>query len=288
MKKLPLPTVNDEATWRGLASNRRVAGHGALAAATSDVLGRYATYHNARGDLTTFSAAPWARPLKPRLAALYTNPPVSLDFLSKTRRSGSAAVCPMCGSSHTWSLDHILSKAEYPEFYIYSRNLVPACPCNSLRSENYRGTGPGQRILHPYYDRILTRRLVRARIEPPFPRPNIRILVCMRKGPLAAAVRFHVENTLARMNVVEYWSELWVGLLRRPRGILQLSPTRVTPSRVKNAVLFTRDAADAESGTPNNWRSMFYTGVACSGRALRFLADHIRGILDGSIDPERI
>ncbi|MBH9742077.1 hypothetical protein CJ419_20630 [Vibrio navarrensis] len=30
-------------------------------------------------------------------------------------------------------MDHFLPQADYPEWIIYSRNLVPACDCNSKR-----------------------------------------------------------------------------------------------------------------------------------------------------------
>lgn len=286
MKKLSLPEVDDETNWRRVASNKRIRNHRLLTVATKRILARYALYHGSNGDLAGLNTVRWSEPLKHKLAKLYSKPPMDLTFLAQQRKSGSAIVCPMCGSSHTSSLDHVLPKADFPEFYIYSRNLVPACPCNSLRGENYVGSRANERILHPYYDRILTRRLVRARLEPPFPRPKISILVCVRNGPLAPAVRFHVQNTLAKMNVVEYWTELWVRLLRRPRSILRLPRTRPTLEQIKDVVVATRDAADDECDTPNNWRSMFYTGIASSGRAIEFLTTHIRGILDGSIDPE--
>jgi hypothetical protein len=281
-----LPAVNDEAAWRSLAGNPRVADHLMLDAATANVIGRYVTYHNAQGELAGFGPVPWSTALKPRLAALYTDPPGALAHLAEIRRRGSAAVCPMCGGLGTWSLDHVLPKGRFPEFYIFSRNLVPACPCNSLRNDDYKGPLPGQRILHPYYDDILERRLVRARFTPPFPAPRISIKICVSSGQFAPAVRFHVEHTLLKTNVIDFWTGVWASLLRQPRDVLRIPKKRRSLAEVTAAIRETRDAADAESGTPNNWRSMFYTGLLRCERARRFLREHINGIIDGSVNPQ--
>lgn len=285
MKRLPLPTVNDEATWRSLAGNPRVADHVMLKAATNKVVGRYLTYQNARGELAGLRAVGWSAALKTRLAALYSDPPTALVHLAAIRRRGSAAVCPMCGGLGTWSLDHVLPKGRFPEFYIFSRNLVPACPCNSQRNDDYKGPLQGQRILHPYYDDILERRLVRARFMPPFPAPKVSIQICVTTGRFARAVRFHVEHTLQKTNVIDHWTELWVNLLRQPRDALRIPNRRQTLVEVTEALRATRNAADADYGTPNNWRSMFYTGLLRNVAARRFLHGHVNGIIDGTIDP---
>lgn len=71
--------------------------------------------------------------------------------------------CPMCGSLHSGTLDHIFPQSDYPEFAVFSRNLVPACKCNSKRQNDLLGDGQGERILHPYYDVCLGERLLSAR-----------------------------------------------------------------------------------------------------------------------------
>lgn len=285
MKLLPLPIVNDASIWTDLATNVRISDHALLATVETDVVRRYARYHATGGDLKRLRAVAWARQLEPRLSALYSSPPRALSHLAAIRRKGSAIVCPMCGSSHSWSLDHVAPKAKFPEFYLYSRNLVPACPCNSLRNDVYVGAGPGERVLHPYYDRILERRLVRAAISPPFPRVKIAVRVCVTEGSLAPAVRFHVRHTLERTNVREFWTDLWASLLRRPREVLRLSAFPLDGPSLKSALKAIRDGADAECGTPNNWRSMFYTGVLRAPRVRRSLVAHINGIVAGTIDP---
>ncbi len=287
MKLLPLPTIDDGDIWTKLAGNVRMSDRALWTALGPDVARRYAEYHATRGDLKLLRAVGWARRLEKRLAALYNNPPRTLSHLAAIRRKGSAIVCPMCGSSNPWSLDHVAPKAKFPEFYLYSRNLVPACVCNSKRKDVYVGTRTGERVLHPYYDRILKRRLVRAQIEisAPFPKVDISLQVCVTNGPFARAVSFHVSQTLKRTAVLEYWTDLWASLVRRPREVLRLNAFPLDGPSLKAAIRAIRDGADAECDTPNNWRSMFYTGVLKASTVRRRLVTHINDIVDGTAHP---
>jgi len=61
--------------------------------------------------------------------------------------------CPMCGYAQAASLDHYLPKSLYPEYSIFSVNLVPACPTCNLIKGNLCSQHPDERFLHPYYDK---------------------------------------------------------------------------------------------------------------------------------------
>lgn len=61
--------------------------------------------------------------------------------------------CPYCTIVQVQSLDHYLSKASFPEFSIFPKNLVPAC--DSCNTPGKRHKEDGRRVLvHPYFDEL--------------------------------------------------------------------------------------------------------------------------------------
>jgi hypothetical protein len=63
------------------------------------------------------------------------------------------------------SLDHYLSKDEFPELSVFPANLTPCClECNHAKLD-YRAERARDRLFHPYFDDWSNIRLVRARIE---------------------------------------------------------------------------------------------------------------------------
>ncbi|MFJ1673293.1 hypothetical protein ACIOK4_44575 [Streptomyces bottropensis] len=61
--------------------------------------------------------------------------------------------CLLCGNGEVASLDHHLPKDSLPLYTVCPVNLVPACGKCNLAKGNRIGALPGQRTLHPYYDR---------------------------------------------------------------------------------------------------------------------------------------
>ncbi|MCX4967457.1 hypothetical protein OHA98_22390 [Streptomyces sp. NBC_00654] len=61
--------------------------------------------------------------------------------------------CLLCGNGEVGALDHHLPKDSLPLYTICPANLVPVCGTCNLAKGNRIGTSPGERTLHPYYDR---------------------------------------------------------------------------------------------------------------------------------------
>lgn len=60
--------------------------------------------------------------------------------------------CPFCGFGRATTLDHFLSKSDYPWLAIVPRNLVPACKdCNHGKNTSRALTADDQ-VLHPYFE----------------------------------------------------------------------------------------------------------------------------------------
>lgn len=61
--------------------------------------------------------------------------------------------CPMCGSANIGTVEHYLPKTPFPEFSVFSFNLVPSCStCNQKRGSSH-ANGAVQKLLHPIFDR---------------------------------------------------------------------------------------------------------------------------------------
>ena len=137
MKFIPPPAETDVLNLRLLARNGNLDSYPALAGAYRDILRSYCSYRSARGNAKApaISVAINLPPaLKPLLRNHYTHPPDSLKpFLLHLRKGTSPDVCPMCGSPKAGQLDHVFPKHDFPEFSIFSQNLVPACDCNVKR-----------------------------------------------------------------------------------------------------------------------------------------------------------
>ncbi|MEB3438710.1 hypothetical protein U8291_16980 [Pseudomonas sp. A2] len=67
--------------------------------------------------------------------------------------------CPMCGSSMVGTVEHYLPKMPFPEFSVFSWNLIPSCiSCNQRRGSKHVN-GVGYQLLHPMFDNVILGKL---------------------------------------------------------------------------------------------------------------------------------
>ena len=284
MKPLPFPRIRDKVVLRTLAMNTQLAIYPELQANLAPIHAQYAAYWGASGNPAAANA-PQAIPLTDLMVRgmkrLYTSPPTLIrKQLDNVRDRGSVNVCPMCGSLKTGSLDHVFPKNTFPEFSIFSKNLVPACDCNSKRGESYMGANPGERVLHPYFDLGLNRRLIRATltaVNGSFRTPIIGLEVCIPQAdPLFPAVRYHLNNVILKNNVIAYLEDLWLKLFRLYEDYFRLPAGNFSDADILGAVDETCARYDRQHDTPNNWGSMLFAGLANNLNAKAYLAQEIR------------
>ena len=279
MKKLPFPLVDDVLALQELSQNRRVASYPTLSSVEGNVLEQYRIYDVSGGDPWLIDPLTLPDGLPDNLRKHYSLPPEGLSFLAKIRDEGSPDVCPMCGSLKTGTLDHYLPKTYYPEFAIYSKNLIPACDCNTLRKDSYRGDSPTERPLHPYYHSCLENRLYRAGISGDFLYPTITITTCC--GPIAdlLSVQFHLEIIIKKTRVVKWLESKWAKLIERPDVMIRNLPDgQITVDQLIDALEFTLFNYDEEHDTPNNWHSFFYAGILAWNDSLDLLTSRINAL----------
>lgn len=263
MNRLDPPDYcDDDAALDALARNKRLKCYPQFAAQVPIIKSGYAQYVEAKGDAHNVANVALPDPIKAQLKALYASPSKELPHIDRIREESDANCCPMCGSFHSGTLDHLLPKTSYPVFAIFGRNLVPACKCNSLRTAELTGVAD-ERILHPYFDDVLCERLFVARFEEPGLTPRITLRPLLAPGhPQAASVRFHMANVVERTSILRYLGTSWTNLLRRP-SLAAAELCDAPPSRQALADIITAelDRQDDAIGSRNNWRSVFLAGL---------------------------
>ncbi|MCM2456520.1 hypothetical protein HGO37_14105 [Rhizobium sp. CG4] len=263
MRRLPFPDFDDIAGVDALVDNTRLGSYPDLQAFRQALKDGYEQYHNAEGNAQAVLLVPIPDPSGDWLRKHYKNPPTSHLPINDIREDGLALPCSMCGSSHAFSLDHVLPKEDHPAFAIFSRNLVPACYCNLKRGRNYRGNNVGARTLHPYYDACMDERLYAAQFSGmgKTARVGLQILVA-DIHPEKTAIAFHLDNIVKPTGVLNWMRKRWVKFVRAPRKIVgSLDFIPANDQELFAAIRDHRDGRDYAQGSPNNWESMFAEGL---------------------------
>lgn len=86
----------------------------------------------------------------------YEHPTNELDKLKKIIRESQSAetqgVCQLCGIDSPGTFDHYLPKDIFPEYSVFSKNLIPCCyVCNTTKGTEWIEEG-NRLILNLYYD----------------------------------------------------------------------------------------------------------------------------------------
>lgn len=91
------------------------------------------------------------------LYELYDSKSQDTKDLKKEIKEISRTKCPYCGISESSHLDHFLPRAKFPEFSIYSPNLIYVCSiCNSTYKGDDVVNSLGERkFFNPYFDNFI-------------------------------------------------------------------------------------------------------------------------------------
>lgn len=263
MNKISQPAYNDAAAFAQLAVNPRLGSYPHFTGLVGIITGGYQQYQAVAGNALHVLHVPMTEPQGDFLRAHYKNPPSCLEHIEQLRAASGLRACPMCGSLHTANLDHLLPKSSYPEFAVFSLNLVPACSCNEKRNDTLVGANVGERVLHPYFDNCLAQRLVKAHFQDLGPVPRVSVRICIEHGhPDYSAVAFHVESVLKRTRVESHLAGQWSRLYRKPSLIIRALDTQPeTQEQLRRIIERELALLDESFESKNNWNSIFCAGL---------------------------
>lgn len=266
MKKIDPPDIDDTKELQLLANNEGLGSYPDLMNEYVRFRSQYNVYSQSGGNPWNIAPLQISNPLRKALRNHYGSPPVGrLQFLKKYRRDLSPTLCPMCGGFGNGTLDHYLPKEDYPEYSFFSKNLVPACNCNSLRGTTVKGAASPARVIHPYFDDFLSDRLYQAVFQGEFYTPRISIEVIDKKHPEFDILKFHLDEVIANEATQGWFEKYWSDLSQRPHSklelVLPLSTQDLSGADLKVSLERYRNHMDKDHNTPNNWLSIFYTGL---------------------------
>ena len=126
-----------------------------------DVFVAYGRYEDRAPDLADLVPTPLTDAQATDLLHCYEVPTApSVALRSRLLNDEGYVKCCLCSLGESSTLDHYLPKHTYPEFSIFSLNLVPCCArCNSYKNDSISTRGV-RSSLHPYFDSLPTDRFL--------------------------------------------------------------------------------------------------------------------------------
>lgn len=265
MNRILPPAIDDDALIDTVARNEALRAHPALTReVVAEIKAGYAQYRQSQGDCFLIDGVALPELIRDRLNDHFERPPADLRFIKTLREESESAACPMCGSLHSGSLDHLLPRSGFKEFSVFSMNLVPACKCNSKRGDIFKGADPNERILHPYFDDCLSDRLIRARFSQLGLLPKVEVaLVVDQAHPKYAAIQFHASKIVRTSRATSYLlKQRWVPFIRQPSLVIRsLAANPHSLADLQNQLEQELEKLDACHEGRNNWNSMFVAGL---------------------------
>lgn len=206
------------------------------------------------------------------LREFYEHPPSALKPLLKARRRNHALdECPCCGSPRPpETLDHFLPKEDWPEYAIFSDNLVPQCRgCAPIKGVKYFSKKDNQSLfLHPMYSPALSTLRFKIDVKMVSGKPDFSPIFSIPESVAESdleRVSLHLDSLQVRARIVGYCHEEY-------RHWIRLAKSK--PCDIKS-MLESRLSERICDPYPNNWATAFYQGILGSPHALRDLQQYI-------------
>lgn len=153
MRTLSLPETDEEGLYDEIQKHRVQATAATLTKAKPTILKAYARYQPGKvcGLSPSIADTEIADTIESNYSILRSGA-LAADGAEILARS---SICCLCGLRATSELDHYLPKDIFPEFAIYTRNLVPVCGvCNKRKSKAYKTVSGDPAFIHAYFDSL--------------------------------------------------------------------------------------------------------------------------------------
>lgn len=181
-----------------------------------------------------------------------------LAWINRMRNEHELNSCPMCGGTGVAALDHVLPKSHYPEFAIFSFNLVPTCDaCNRRRLNK----GAKFHFVHPYFDHALLQALrLEVRFRSPFDAVRFSLSAVEVAGKDLQRVNDQLAQTLPLLVFRRQMRARWNEWHRRFRKDAKTAEARVLD-----------DLEIFEETARNSWDCAFLWGLAGDDKAMKWM-----------------
>ncbi|MFA6514378.1 MAG: hypothetical protein WCT50_03790 [Patescibacteria group bacterium] len=159
MKNLKIPEINNENFLSEMIGKKREPQRAILSGVFDKVKSRYNDYELKKKELELLPIESWEQWQGSALRSCYVTKTKILHQLDKIKAKiielNNSNVCQYCGISPVKPFDHYLPKSIFPEFSIFSLNLVPCCSdCNNKKLEKWLNEDGIREFLNFYFDPI--------------------------------------------------------------------------------------------------------------------------------------
>lgn len=155
MRTLPPPGVDEHDLYDRLRERRRRATADILLGARNLVFGAYSQYKS--GELCSLEPVIGDEIIAEKVRSNYVVLRSGALVDDGAKILARSRICCLCGLRASSELDHYLPKEIFPEFAVYTVNLVPACGvCNKAKDEAYKTDCGDPAFIHAYLDQLPT------------------------------------------------------------------------------------------------------------------------------------
>jgi hypothetical protein len=260
MKKFAHHSKGQYRALAAVASNARATSAPALSARMEFFATAYREYVRNRGNPWLMTGQVPNPAFQEMMASMFKSRLEALGYIRYLRKATRGRCCSMCGSLNSNQVDHFLPQKHYPEFSIFLPNLFPVCSCNQAKGTKTIGSGPGERFLHPKFDKKIGERALYVRIRHHGDVPTYTVIAKKPRGVRdAVAFDFHTRTLVSHPALAEYVKEGFERFCRRPGNVVR-ALKHANPASKAHLVNLLRDEL-AEScwqhQSKNNWESVF-------------------------------
>jgi hypothetical protein len=271
VRNLPLPKVDDEAVYDAVATAKYQPRNRILKGLRARVVAAYLDYESNAPTFGALASVSLGDDERDALRHAYDVDTAPLLDVKRDLTSYDDLICPFCALSDSATLDHYLPKSQYPQFSIFSRNLVPSCwPCNSKKSDAVAGLP----FMHPYYEKVPSERflVVNAGLQPSTMILGFEI---DRLANLPDSWIRRLEDHFVLLGLGARYRRMALDELRGRCGVFEDSLRRDSTGAALAGELRREAMSAAQYRGENHWRSALYNALAgnsefCAG-APKFL-----------------
>ncbi len=269
MLQIDLPKIDNIKLWDEIVSNKRGIRKEKLLQYRQPLLERYTFYeshYKSLEEITPLDAKLWEN-IKEDLHSCYGNN-AAFGRARKILLS-STPKCPYCLLNRPNTLDHYFDKSDYPEYSVFTPNLIPCCSeCNTLKGTRLFDDGQQRQFMHFYLDNIPDYQylFVRFIVDSPKPTPQISVNLQFRENePLERQIRNH----FSQLDLLRKYHDAIISRLPVVLGEIKIAKNSGSSLYQMQEIMQIKFRALTDTYKSNYWETSMYEGLLSSEEFLK-------------------
>ena len=274
MVLLSLPEIDNIQLLDDIISNKKTDRREKLQHYRRQVIDRYTffeSHFNALDEIKPLDSTAWHE-VKDDLHSCFGN---NVAFnQAKAKIFSGITRCPYCTLNRPNTLDHYFDKSEYPEFVVYSPNLIPCCSeCNSIKGTGLFDDVGARQFIHFYLDEIPEFQFlfVRFYIESDEQIPQVVVSLHFEESQENEK---HIEAHYSKLNLLRKYRDTIIG--RIPSVLDEFRMAKecgIKTDSLKEMIMIRFQSLSKNYGC-NYWETCMYEGILNSDGFLDILFDY--------------